>query len=162
MAEDRVQIFAERPVSSGLGVIKLGMGLFLGGAVVVGLARGTGQGDVLLWCSLAALGLAGAGIYDLGRASDRRAQVVLTAQGFQTRAMADGMVPWAAVARVEAITTVGTTVVIRFHLRSDIALPAGIQGPVVVDPSPLARAPALIAEGVRRFAPQVPLEGFVG
>ena len=76
---------------------KLGLGLFVGGAAVVGMTLGQEVGSMLLWLACAA-GLIGFGLYDLIRLTDRKAQITLTPEGLLDHRMSRPLLlPWSAV-----------------------------------------------------------------
>ena len=158
-----------------LGLIKLAMGGFLAVAVIIAGARGGGSGQNPWLLFALALVLIGAGVYDVVKVANRRAQVRLTAEGFSLLTLGAVLVPWSMVDRVEYILPATSSAVIRFHLRPEADLPinfnplalggafqltaAGARF-VQIDTSALQDAARLIFGALAQIAPQVPVQNW--
>lgn len=92
---DRIELRNSR--SPGWGLImalKLGIGLFVGGATLTGLVRGVPFGQA--WpVGLIALGVLGAGLFDLMQMMDENVQLTLTPEGLRDHRMQPPrLLPW--------------------------------------------------------------------
>ena len=167
---DQVEIFSEKPIMSVLGLIKVGLGVFLLASVVAD--AGNGQNKLLM--SAVAAFLIGAGLYDLSKVFDRRVHVRFWTEGFTSLDLGGVVVPWEALRQVEYIASGGSSAMVRFHLKADADLPIrfnplalggafqladGGARFVQIDVSPLRNGRARVLGAVARFAPDLPVVG---
>ena len=157
---DRIELRNSRSPGWGLIMaVKLGIGLFVGGATLIGLVRGVPFGQA--WpVGLVALGVLGAGLFDLIQMMDQRVQLTLTPEGLRDHRMQPPrLLPWSEISAMHQDNTDGHTVALT--MRSPDTLGSGST------PAPVSTftiniqlervdvTSAQFKAMVRRFAPHV-------
>lgn len=106
-------------------VVKLGFGLLVSGAGVIGLLRGNLAGSTW-WALVAGVAVLGAGLFDLRLLLDPRPQLTLTPEGLLDHRMRRPMLlPWARVAAIFHDSTNGHSL----HVKLEGLDPGRFSGP---------------------------------
>lgn len=157
---DRIELRNSRSPGWGLIVaMKLGIGLFLAGATLIGLARGAALGQAWPLALGALIGL-GAGAFDLIQMMDQRVQLTLTPEGLRDHRMQPPrLLPWSEISAMHQDDVDGHTVALTMR-RPDTLRPGSAPAPVSTFTIniQLERVDVTSAQFkalVRRFAPHV-------